>query len=183
MDDNAQVSAVPTSQTPSDQTDQSVSPAVVTPTTTPPQAASRPVQEPNKKQQISVGGHPEQGSVFIDTEEDDDEEEQQVAKQEIRDHKETPMVGQTSHPEVILPPEVKEAGVEKGADGVENLPEEQQKLEIPVEEPVLTEAPPVQSPLPLPYDQAVQAQKVAGSPKNARKWWLTEVIREWKKRF
>lgn len=182
MDDNAQVSAVPTpvssTSTAADDTSVAVNPVA-------PQAATRPVEQPNKKQQISAGGHPEQGSVFIGNEEDDeDEEEQQVAKQEIQ-RKETPIVAQSSHPEVVLPPEVKEVMKEGEDADASKLPEERQKIEeVAVEEQLPAEAAPAPSaPLPLNYQQAVEEKKTTGSPKNSRSWWITEVIREWKKKF
>ncbi|MBI4983217.1 hypothetical protein HZC32_01050 [Candidatus Woesearchaeota archaeon] len=185
MDDNAQVSAVPTPvlSTPTASDDASVTAnqqaAFVTPQTPTPQAATRPVEKPDKKQQISVGGHPEQGSITIDNEEDDEDEEIIVAKQEA------PKLMQNSHPEIVLPPEVKDAGVKEGEDDLSKLPEERQKLEeVATEEPAPFVAVPTPStPLPIPYLQAVEEKKITGSPKNSRSWWITEVLREWKKKF
>jgi hypothetical protein len=141
-----------------------------------PQAATRPVEKPGQNQPISISGHPEQAPISMEVNEDDEEDEQPVARQEA------PMM-QTSHPEVILPPEVKNAGVEQGADAdVQTLPEEKQELEV--EEPQLqpeVEAP-KEDPLPMSYQQAIQTQKQS-KIKDSIKWLATLIAYHWKNEF
>src|SRR5882757_7869664 len=117
MDDNAQVPSV---QSPSQgATQQPVATQTVSTNTVPAQEPkSQPSasdttdvhrqMEPPAKQQITIsGGHPEQGPIAMEVNEEDDDDEQPIAKQEA------PII-QQSHPEVVLPPEVKNAGVEQG---------------------------------------------------------------------
>ncbi len=172
MDDTAQTQPVQQNSAP-----QSV--AVPTDVTQPaqpaPQVATRPVEKPGQNQPISISGHPEHAPISMEVNEDDEEEEQPVARQEA------PMM-QTSHPEVVLPPEVQSAGVEHGEDAkIETLPEEQQEVEV--EEPQLQpEAQaPKEDPLPMSYQQAIQT-KQKSKIKDSIKWLATLIAYHWKKR-
>lgn len=189
MDDNTQVKPVqnpaPTQQPDPTQSDdnQNTSSDDNQISTAAPQTTARPVEKPGK-QQISVPGHLEQGPVgsFVANEEpddNDDDDEQPVAKQEVSNIK-------MSHPEIVLPPEVKDAGVTEGRDAKkENLPEEKQ--EIP-EETVQTAGQVTtqqagDTNLPMSYGEAQLAARKERSIKKGISWIIRTVIREWKKKF
>lgn len=180
MDDNAQTSSLQQAPEPSI----AAQPVSNQPSPAIPQQQVARVVEPPGKQSIS-GGHPEQGSrgayaANEDYDDNDDDDEQPVAKQEVSNVK-------MSHPEVVMPQEVKDAGVTEGKDAkAEDLPEEKQEVEETV-----TQASAVQSTtqqagdptLPMSLGEAQLAVKKERSIKNGISWIIRLVIREWKKRM
>jgi hypothetical protein len=92
----------------------------------------------------------------------------------------------TKGPEISQ--ELKEAGVEEGADAKEHeLPEEVKKAGVmPAKEstPVVSGAMPAQVlTLPMTYEEAILEEKKEKSPKNARSWKIKEILRELKKQL
>ena len=175
MDDNAQVSSV--QQEPTQAVSQTQPPPVVSP-----QASTRPVAQPGK-QPISISGHAEMGpvgSIVANEDPDDnDDDEQPVAPQEVSNIK-------MSHPEVIMPQEVKDAGVTEGQDAKkDNLPEEKQQIVETVQSDAQSTVQQAgdDSGLPMSYGEAQLAAKKEKSIKNGITWIIRQTIREWKKRF
>jgi hypothetical protein len=174
MDDNAQVSSVQQEPIP-------VMQAQVQPPPPASQQVPRPVAQPGK-QPISAG-HAEMGPVgaFVANEEpdDNDDDEQPVAPQEVSNIK-------MSHPEVIMPQEVKDAGVTEGQDAKkDHLPEEKQKIEETVQSDVQSTVQQAgdNSGLPMSLGEAQLAVKKERSITNGISWIIRQVIREWKKRM
>ena len=113
-----------------------------------------------------------------DDEEEDEDEEQPVAKQEA-----PIMQVQQAHPEVILPQEVKSAGVALGQDAEKMaLPEEKQTIEVTLPEESQPVAPALDaaSPLPMPYEEAKRIKKTANI-KDSIKWWAAKIMYHWEK--
>lgn len=186
MDDTAQTQPVqqpntlpqPVESVQNDQT-QTVTAAPPLPQPPPPppapQAATRPVEKPGQNQPISISGHPEQAPISMEVNDDDEEEEQPVSRQEA------PMM-QTSHPEVVLPPEVQNAGVEHGTDAnVQNLLEEKQEIEVEETEVQPEAQAPKEDPLPMSYQQAI-ATKQKSKIRDSIKWLAALIAYHWKKR-
>ncbi|HZE87242.1 MAG TPA: hypothetical protein VE090_03470 [Methylomirabilota bacterium] len=126
------------------------------------QIINRRIEEPPTA--IS-GGHPEQGPIAMDPDDDEDEDEQPVAKQEA------PRLQQSHPTEVVLPPEVKELGVEAGTDAKEQqLAQEVQEAGVSFAKettPVFT--PPQKEPeMPMTYQEAEQLQKT--NIRDSKRW-------------
>lgn len=134
-------------------------------------------EEEQQPQPIVAGGHPEQGPVAVVENDEDDEEEKQVAPQEIK--------VQSSHQkEVVLSKEVKEAGVEQTDTRKRELEQQMEEANVILgNEVTATPTTHVAQPLPMSYEEAIQAQQTneqAKSPQNAFAWFITEIIRMWK---
>lgn len=144
----------------------------------PPQAVQ---DEDDDTQQVAVSaGHPEQGPIAVVESNDEDEDEQQVSPQEVK--------VQSTHPkEVVLPKELKDAGVEQSDAKEVELEEQMEEANVILGSEVTPAAPTVPvSSLPMSYEEVLQTQKTNSevkNPYNSLAWKISELLREWKKQL
>jgi len=144
----------------------------------PPPVVPAPQAQPPAHQQPVTAGHPEQGPVRIEVADEEPTSDAAVESEEV--------VMQHSQPEVVVAPELQEAGVEQGEDAKE----QQLSAEVALAGVSVTNAqapfvaiPSNDTSLPMTYEQAVVEEKTVKSPKNSLSWFLREIVREWKKRI
>ena len=136
-----------------------------------------PQSTQDDSQQVSVSGHPEQGSIAV-VENDDQEEEQQISPQEVK-------IQPSHQAEVVLPKEVTEAGVEQSDAKALALEAQLEETNVILGNDVIpASAPAVASGLPMSYEEVLQTQKTnstAKNPDNAFAWFVKTLRRAWEK--
>lgn len=134
-----------------------------------PQAAQPTVQANDTQEEVS-SRNPEQGPIPV------------AAPIEVPD-----VVVTESHPKVEMSAEVKDAGVEQGADAKEHeLPAEVKEIGAELAKAATPLPDPTQTPpahITQSYDELVVEAKASKSPKEANSWSLRKMIREWKKKL
>lgn len=144
-----------------------------TPAVPPLQQTTRQIEQPG------ISGHKELAPVASQNEEGRPRPDSLLSGEGMKDEESM----QPTHPEVKVPPEVKEAGVEKQSDAGElklDKQVEQAGVTLAKENTLVSTEPSGSVQLPMTYMQAVQKKKKSGLW-NSVTWLAGEIAYQWKK--